>query len=103
VPRRRRRATAPSVAAPCIAVLGWAAPAVARPSVLLAVLDTVRVDAVSAYGQIDGTTPTLDRPSPPSRSPRPNEAADSGQLHDLEAVPWASSASAPSGSARSAT
>jgi arylsulfatase A-like enzyme len=34
---------------------------VARPSVLLAVLDTVRVDAVSAYGQIDGTTPTLDR------------------------------------------
>ena len=61
MPPRRRRAAALSVATPCIAVLAWAAPAVARPSVLLVVLDTVRVDAVSAYGQIDGTTPTLDR------------------------------------------
>jgi arylsulfatase A-like enzyme len=32
-----------------------------RPSVLLVVLDTVRVDAVSAYGRVDGTTPNLDR------------------------------------------
>lgn len=31
-----------------------------RPSVLLVVLDTVRADAVSAYGQVDGTTPNLD-------------------------------------------
>ncbi|MCW5890299.1 MAG: sulfatase [bacterium] len=32
----------------------------ARPSVLLVVLDTVRADAVSAYGHVDGTTPVLD-------------------------------------------
>ncbi len=31
-----------------------------RPSLLLVVLDTVRVDAVSAYGEVDGTTPALD-------------------------------------------
>jgi arylsulfatase A-like enzyme len=31
-----------------------------RPSLLLIVLDTVRVDAVSAYGEVDGTTPALD-------------------------------------------
>jgi len=28
---------------------------------MLVVLDTVRADAVSAFGQIDGTTPTVDR------------------------------------------
>ncbi len=32
-----------------------------RPSVLLVVLDTLRADAVSAYGAVDGTTPNLDR------------------------------------------
>lgn len=31
-----------------------------RPSVLLFVMDTTRADAVSAYGQVEGTTPTLD-------------------------------------------
>ncbi len=62
MPRRRRRAAAPSVAAPCIAaLLAWAAAAHAQPSVMLVVLDTVRADAVSAYARIDGTTPTVDR------------------------------------------
>lgn len=32
-----------------------------RPSIIVVVLDTLRVDAVSAYGKIEGTTPTLDR------------------------------------------
>ena len=31
-----------------------------RPSILLFVLDTTRVDAVSAYGRVVGTTPTVD-------------------------------------------
>jgi arylsulfatase A-like enzyme len=31
------------------------------PSILLVVLDTVRADAVSSYGKVDGTTPTIDR------------------------------------------
>jgi arylsulfatase A-like enzyme len=31
------------------------------PSFLLVVLDTTRADAVSAYGAVDGTTPTVDR------------------------------------------
>jgi arylsulfatase A-like enzyme len=31
-----------------------------RPSILLFVFDTTRVDAVSAYGQVSGTTPTAD-------------------------------------------
>lgn len=31
-----------------------------RPSVVLAVLDTVRADDVSAYGKVAGTTPTVD-------------------------------------------
>jgi arylsulfatase A-like enzyme len=31
-----------------------------RPSVLLFVMDTTRADAVSAYGNVEGTTPTLD-------------------------------------------
>ena len=31
-----------------------------RPSILLVVIDTLRADAVSAYGAQDGTTPTLD-------------------------------------------
>lgn len=31
-----------------------------RPSILLVVLDTTRVDAVSAYGQVAGTTPAVD-------------------------------------------
>jgi len=32
-----------------------------RPSVVLVVFDTLRADAVSAYGQVAGTTPNLDR------------------------------------------
>ena len=32
-----------------------------RPSFLVFVMDTVRVDAVSAWGEVEGTTPTLDR------------------------------------------
>ena len=31
-----------------------------RPSVILIVIDTLRADAVSAYGVVEGTTPTLD-------------------------------------------
>jgi arylsulfatase A-like enzyme len=32
----------------------------ARPSVLLVVIDTLRADAVSVYGAVEGTTPTMD-------------------------------------------
>jgi arylsulfatase A-like enzyme len=32
-----------------------------QPSLVLVVLDTTRADAVSAYGEVKGTTPTLDR------------------------------------------
>jgi len=32
-----------------------------RPSVILIVVDTLRADAVSSYGAVEGTTPTLDR------------------------------------------
>ena len=32
-----------------------------RPSILLFVMDTTRMDAVSAYGMVDGTTPVTDR------------------------------------------
>ena len=31
-----------------------------RPSIVLAVLDTTRADAVSAYGEVEGTTPNVD-------------------------------------------
>ena len=31
-----------------------------RPTIILAVLDTTRADAISAYGQVEGTTPTVD-------------------------------------------
>jgi len=31
-----------------------------RPSILFVVLDTVRADAISAYGAVEGTTPTVD-------------------------------------------
>jgi arylsulfatase A-like enzyme len=31
-----------------------------RPSIVLVVIDTLRADAVSAYGSVEGTTPTLD-------------------------------------------
>ncbi len=33
----------------------------ATPSIVLIVIDTLRADAVSAYGKVEGTTPTLDR------------------------------------------
>jgi len=32
-----------------------------QPSILLLVVDTLRSDAVSAYGSVEGTTPTIDR------------------------------------------
>lgn len=32
-----------------------------RPSILLVVIDTLRADAVSAYGRVEGTTPHFDR------------------------------------------
>ncbi|GAG48102.1 unnamed protein product, partial [marine sediment metagenome] len=32
-----------------------------RPSIALVVVDTLRADAVSAYGEVEGTTPHLDR------------------------------------------
>jgi arylsulfatase A-like enzyme len=32
-----------------------------RPSVVLFVIDTLRADAVSSYGDVEGTTPTFDR------------------------------------------
>src|SRR5262249_59576848 len=35
-------------------------PSTRRPSFLLFVLDTTRADAVSAYGRVAGTTPTVD-------------------------------------------
>jgi arylsulfatase A-like enzyme len=37
-----------------------AAPTEERPSFLLVVIDTLRADAVSAYGEVEGTTPYLD-------------------------------------------
>ena len=36
------------------------APVDERPSILLLVVDTLRADAVSAYGASEGTTPTID-------------------------------------------
>ncbi len=39
---------------------GCAEPDDARPSVLLVVVDTLRADAVSAYGRVQGTTPHFD-------------------------------------------
>lgn len=47
-----------------IALLVWMVPASAlaeRPSFLVFVMDTVRADAVSAWGDVEGTTPTVDR------------------------------------------
>jgi hypothetical protein len=35
-------------------------PGDARPSILLVVVDTLRADAVSAYGAVEGTTPAFD-------------------------------------------
>ena len=31
-----------------------------RPSIVVVVIDTLRADAVSAYGAVEGTTPNLD-------------------------------------------
>ena len=64
-PCRARRAAAGGRLAllGCVlfAALGGCRQAPPRPSIVLAVLDTMRADAVSAYGAVDGTTPTLDR------------------------------------------
>lgn len=58
-PVRRSTGVGPVLAALLLlAVPAWAARP--RPSVLLVVLDTVRADAVSAYGRVEGTTPVLD-------------------------------------------
>jgi len=54
--------------AACAGALAWlipvglacAAATDSRPSIVLIVLDTLRADAVSAYGEIEGTTPALD-------------------------------------------
>ncbi|MGI9432025.1 MAG: sulfatase [Myxococcota bacterium] len=50
----------------------------ARPSVLVVVIDTLRADAVSAYGDAPGTTPALDR------------LAEAGLLfeHAFAPAPW---------------
>jgi len=47
---------------PALAVMGGCAPEPVdpRPSILLVVVDTLRADAVSAYGAIEGTTPAFD-------------------------------------------
>ena len=42
-----------------VAVLGCA-PVDSRPSIALVVIDTLRADAVSAYGAVEGTTPAID-------------------------------------------
>lgn len=63
MPGPRRRSPAIALAVLLAAVAAPAAATTAgrsRPSVLLVVLDTVRADAVSAYGKVDGTTPVLD-------------------------------------------
>jgi len=56
-----------SFASRCLLVLvavcalsGAAAAADSRPSIVLIVIDTLRVDAVSSYGKIAGTTPEVD-------------------------------------------
>src|SRR5262245_9771618 len=68
--RTSRRALVAAVAvAAGVGLMTWlalrparqAAPIDARPSFVLAVLDTMRADAVSCYGSVAGTTPTLDR------------------------------------------
>ncbi|MFQ5416749.1 MAG: sulfatase [Myxococcota bacterium] len=48
--------------ASCLLAAAACAPSVPddRPSFLLVVLDTLRADAVSAYGSVDGTTPHID-------------------------------------------
>ena len=46
-------------AAGLLLVVGCGAPS-PPPSILLVVVDTVRADAVSAYGEVSGTTPTMD-------------------------------------------
>jgi arylsulfatase A-like enzyme len=61
-----RRSTAAALALAGI-VLSWSAascssvPRDGRPSVVLLVVDTLRADAVSAYGRVNGTTSNLDR------------------------------------------
>lgn len=50
---------------PALAVMGGCTPERVepvdpRPSILLVVVDTLRADAVSAYGEIEGTTPAFD-------------------------------------------
>ena len=49
-----------SLTACAVVVVGGCRSRDTRPSILLAVLDTVRVDDVSAYGKVAGTTPTVD-------------------------------------------
>jgi arylsulfatase A-like enzyme len=48
----------------CITLAGigcGGGPTDTRPSIFLVVIDTLRIDAVSAYGAVDGTTPDFDR------------------------------------------
>ena len=61
-PRRLYRGLAAFALASCVMGLGGCGQPepLERPSILLVVIDTLRVDAVSAYGAEDGTTPTVD-------------------------------------------
>ena len=57
----RRRASRPLLLlASALCVLSAASAADSRPSILLIVIDTLRLDAVSSYGEITGTTPEMD-------------------------------------------
>src|SRR6185369_7942453 len=60
--RAVRAAALVAIAAVSLIAIGCSQPAktAERPSILLVVLDTVRADAVSAYGTVSGTTPYLD-------------------------------------------
>jgi arylsulfatase A-like enzyme len=55
----RALAAALALIGPC-ALVACSPDAPERPSFLLIVIDTLRADAVSAYGSVEGTTPTLD-------------------------------------------
>ncbi len=58
-PRGRQAKWVPAVVCLLLAIAGCSNPA-PRPSIVLAVLDTTRADAVSTYGKVAGSTPTVD-------------------------------------------
>lgn len=64
---RARRPAAGAALCAAVFLAGCSAPR--SPNVLLFVMDTTRVDAVSAYGHVAGTTPVADagaHPEPPA-------------------------------------